>query len=140
MFCGVSPEGFELPVYRNEGEGWADYLQRAKKHLAENDERAATAYARAAFESRIKRYCEDKRVAVRYKTDPQKVPAEWLWQAIKDKAVADGKTSQYQPLFSDIDAYRKIVLNPLSHSGSVPVTRTEIDGAIKAVEALAALK
>jgi hypothetical protein len=39
-------------------------------------------------------------------------------------------------MFSRIETFRKIVLNPLSHATPTTVTREEIQGAIDAVEAL----
>ena len=77
---------------------------------------------------------------MRYASDPAKLKSEWFWEAIKDKAAADGKTTTYQQLFRDIETHRRIILNPLSHSDPVPVTRTEIEAAITAVEALASLQ
>jgi hypothetical protein len=140
LFRQTSPEGVEVPVYKDEGEGWPAFIARAKQHLQGNDERAAVAYARAAFEGRVKNYCESKSLPVRYSSDPRKMESEWFWKAIKDKAAADGKTADYQQLFRDIETHRKIILNPLSHADPVSVTRTEIEAAIKVVEALASLQ
>ena len=56
------------------------------------------------------------------------------------KITVDGKMAEYQTLFSDIETYRKVVLNPLSHTGAATITRIEIENAIKAVEALTELK
>ena len=136
LYLGASPEGYDLPIHRGHGDGWPDFLAKARRHLAEGDERAAVSYARAAFESKLKRYCEDKSIAVRYHTDPRRIDAEWFWQAIKKKAKDDGKEASLQPMFSRIETYRKIVLNPLSHATTTTVTRAEIQGAINAVEAL----
>lgn len=140
LFCGKSPDGLDLPVYRDEGEGWPAFLVRARQHLLNNDDRAAVAYARAAFEGRIKNYCEKKKLCVRYASSPEKMKSEWLWTAIKEKAKADGKTADYQKTFTDIETNRKIILNPLSHFDPVAVTRNEIESAINAIEALTSLK
>lgn len=66
--------------------------------------------------------------------------SEWFLTAIKQKAAAEGKMADYQKIFQDIEAYRGTVLNPLSHPDPVAVTREDVEGAIKAVEALSALK
>jgi hypothetical protein len=136
LYLGTAPEGFDVPVHRGHGEGWPHLLARARQHLAAHDERAAAVYARAAFESKLQRYCEDKRVPVRYHSDPRRLEAEWFWQAVKRKAQSDGKTAALQAMFSRIETFRKIVLNPLSHATPTTVTRAEIQGAIDAVEAL----
>lgn len=136
LFFGMAPEGFEMPIHRGHGNGWPDFLKRAHQHLVENDERAAAVYARAAFESRLKRLCEDKRIPVRYHTDPRRMDAQWFWEAIKKKVTEDGKLAAYQVIFNRIETYRKIVLNPLSHANTTTVTRAEIQGAIDAVKSL----
>ena len=136
LYLGTAPEGFDVPVHRGHGEGWPHLLARARQHLAAHDERDAAVYARAAFESKLQRYCEDKRVPVRYHPDPRRIEAEWFWQAVKRKAQSDGRTAALQALFSRIETFRKIVLNPLSHATHTTVTRAEIQGAIDAVEAL----
>jgi hypothetical protein len=136
LYLGVSPEGFDLPIHRGHCAGWRDFLAKARQYLAAGDEKAAAVYARAAFESKLKRYCEDKAVPVRYHTDPRRMDAEWFWQAVKKKAQDEGKTAALQPLFSRIETFRKIVLNPLSHATPTTVTRVEIQGAIDAVAAL----
>ena len=130
----------DRPVQHGDGEGWTDYLARARKHLQEHDERAAATYARAAFESKIKRYCDKEGIAVRYRLDQRMMLAESFWEAIKKKIAAEGKTAEYQVVFTDIETYRKVVLNPLSHSGAAAISRTEIENAIKAVDALKSLK
>lgn len=136
LYLGISPDGYELPIHRGHGEGWPDLLKQARKHLADNDERAAAVYARAAFERKLQKYCEDKAVWVRYHSDQRRIEAEWFWQAIKKKAKDDGKEKDLQQEFSQIETYRKVVLNPLSHVTPTTVTRPEIQGAIDAVEAL----
>ncbi|HTS10416.1 MAG TPA: ATP-binding protein [Candidatus Eisenbacteria bacterium] len=140
LLRGTSPEGLDVPVYTDEGEGSDHLISRAKRYLGSGDKRAAAAYARMAFESRLKHYCEKRGVAVRYSTDPDKMKSEWFLTAIKEKAVAEGKTAHYQRIFQDIEAYRGTVLNPLVHPDPVALTREDVEGAIKAVEALAGLK
>lgn len=130
----------DVPVQRGGNEGWSDYLKRARRHLQEHDERAAAVYARAAFESKIKRYCEKESIAVPFKTDQRMMSGETFWEAIKKKITADGKLAEFQPLFTDIETYRKVVLNPLSHSGAAALSRVEIENAINAVDRLRAMK
>ena len=133
LYYALSDAGYECPVLRGHNKGPSDLLARARQHLRDNDERAAAVYARAAFERKLQRYCEKNSVPVRYRTDPRQITAEEFLQAIKKRAKDKGKTS---PAFRQIETYRKIVLNPLSHASATTVTRPEIEGAIEAVENL----
>jgi hypothetical protein len=136
MYLGISPDGYEVPIHRGHGEGWPDLLTQARKHLADNDERAAAVYARAAFEGKLQRYCEKNAVPVRYHSDPRRIDAQSFWDAVKKRLQDEGKTVAYRSIISQIETFRKIVLNPLSHAAPTMVTRAEIQGAIDAVEVL----
>ena len=136
LYYATTDTGYECPVHRGHNEGWLDLLKRARQHLRDNDEHAAAVYARAAFERKLQKYCEDKYVPVRYQTDPRRVEAQWLWNAIKKKLHDERKFATYQQMISNIETFRKIVLNPLSHASPTTVTRAEIQGAIDAVDAL----
>jgi len=137
LHCGKDIEkGFDRPYSRTIKEGWEHLLQRARYHLQQHDERAAAVYARAAFEYKIKKYCEKKKVRVQYSVDVAEVKANWLWEAIKDKLTAEGKRAAAGAIIADLETYRRVVLNPFSHETAAPVVRAEIEGAINAVEAL----
>lgn len=133
LYYGLSDTGYECPVLRGHNQGPSALLARARQHLHNNDERAAVVYARAAFERTLQRYCERKSVPVPYHTNPQKISAEKFLQSIKKRVKDKWKTS---PAFRQIETYRKIVLNPLSHANATTVTRPEIEGAIEAVKNL----
>lgn len=122
-------------------EGGADFfLVRARRGLATNDLAGAANYARAAFEWKIKSYCDKRSVPVPYKRDPRAISADAFWQAVKKHSVdeADGATlkATLSGLHADIETWRRLVLNPLSHSATVPVTRHEVQSAIHAVQNL----
>jgi hypothetical protein len=137
LHCGKDIEkGFDRPYSRAIKEGWQELLQRAQYHLQQHDERAAAVYARAAFEHKVKKYCDKKCVRVQYAADATKIKAEWFWQAIKDKLTAEGKIAAVTSVISDLETYRRVILNPFSHETAAPVVRSEIEGAINAVEAL----
>jgi len=78
----VGPDG--APLHQKRGNGPDFFLDRARQHLAENDDRAAAVYARCAFESKVRKYCENHGVAVQFKPDPKKIDAETFWKAAKD--------------------------------------------------------
>lgn len=136
LHAETSADGVPTPLWRGHEEGWIDNLARAKQHLSDHDDRAAGVYARAAFEGRLKRYCEKYKVTVQYKSNPAEMTTEMFWKAIKDKLVADGKLAAIHKQVSDIETYRKIVLNPLSHEHPTTLTHVEIQGTIHAIEEL----
>lgn len=136
LFSEVSTDLVPTPLWRGNDEGWNTNLARAKQHLANHDDRAAGVYARAAFEGKLKKYCEDKKVAVQYQSNQSKMTTEMFWTGIKDKLKADGKLTNVQLQISGIEAYRKVVLNPLSHENPITLTEAEIQGAITAIEEL----
>jgi hypothetical protein len=116
------------------------FIQRAKRHLAENDQRAAGMYARAAFEMKVKAFCENHQVPVPFVREIRKLNIEKAWEAAKTKAVAKAgnspKKASLEASFLTVDLVKKVVLNPLSHSIPQPLTKTEVQGAIDAVETL----
>ena len=59
------------------------YLEKAKEYFAANDYKACAIYLRTAFEEAIKKFCDKKRLSVRYSEDPKKLTSEDFWTAIK---------------------------------------------------------
>ena len=78
---------------------------------------------------------------MKFNRDPRQGANQSFWDASKNNAleVADNdpaKTPQLQIMFADVEVYRKIVLNPLSHSASAAIVCAEIHRAIEAVAPL----
>jgi hypothetical protein len=78
---------------------------------------------------------------VNYNKDARRITAEEFWQPSKafslKKVTGDvARETALNNMFNQIELYRKIVLNPLSHSAATPITRVEIQGAIDAVSQL----
>lgn len=136
LFAEPAHDGFPTPLWRGHEEGWNSNLQRAKQHLANHDDRAAGVYARAAFEGKLKKYCDKHKVPVAFQINTSAVTTEMLWKGIKEKLTTEGKFAAIQTQASDIETYRKIVLNPLSHEHPTTLTQAEIQGAITAIEEL----
>ena len=136
LFAETSTDLVPTPLWRGNDEGWNSNLARAKVHLANHDDRAAGVYARSAFEGKLKKYCEDKKVAVQYQSNQSKMTTEMFWLGIKNKLGVDGKLADVQTQISGIEAYRKVVLNPLSHENPTTLTEIEVQGAITAIEEL----
>jgi len=135
LYAETSLDLVPTPLWRGHDEGWTDNLTRARQHFADHDDRAAGVYARAAFEGKLKSYCEKKSVAVQFKSDPAKMTTEMFWTAIKGKLTA-AELAAIQKEITDIETYRKIVLNPLSHEHPTTLTSAEIQGAITAIAEL----
>ena len=116
----------EIPVYDED----RAYLEKAKEYFTANDYKACAIYLRTAFEEAIKKFCDKKRLPVRYSEDPKKLTSEDFWTAIQSGAFLQNS------LIKEIELYRKIILNPLSHATIVNIIKKEISEAIEAVENL----
>jgi hypothetical protein len=74
--------GADRPVFR----GSAGFLDKARAYLhpspgVPRDERAAAVYARAAFEMRVKRFCQDHSLRVTFNEDSHRISSEQFWKA-----------------------------------------------------------
>ena len=119
---------YEIPVYvENKA-----YLEKAQEYLNANDYKACAIYLRTAFETTVKGYCGDKRLPVRYRRDPNRLNSQDFWDSIKK---ANNGILE-QSLIKDIELYRNIILNPLSHAVIANIHKKEIEGAIETVEKL----
>ncbi len=121
---------YEIPVYV---EGKA-YLDKAREFLTANDYKACAIYLRTAFEAAMKKFCNRKRLPVRYRSEPNKLDSQDFWEAIK--IANQNPTILEKSLMSDIELYRSRILNPLSHATIANIPRKEIEDAIEAVERL----
>ena len=136
LFAEPAHDGVPTPLWRGHEEGWTTNLQRANQHLANHDDRAAGVYARAAFEGKLKKYCDKHKVPVAYQINASAITTEMFWTGIKNKLAVDNKLTAVQTQVNDVESYRKIVLNPLSHEHPTTLTQAEIQGAITAIEEL----
>ena len=121
---------FEMPVYVEN----KSYLEKAQEHLDANDYKACAIYIRTAFETIIKKYCEDKSLRVKYRSNPKKLDSQDFWDSIKKRNKVDGKLEQ--PLIHNIELCRSVILNPLSHATIVNIPRQELEDAMASVEEL----
>ena len=133
-FYTSKTDEYEIPVYVED----KAYLEKAKDHFAANDYKASVIYLRTAFEAAMKRFCEKKKLPVRFCQKPKDLRSDDFWTAINKGKPSDGAPFLEQSLINDIELYRSIILNPLSHSHTVPLVKNEISDAIDAVEALEA--
>ena len=131
-FYSKKTDEYEIPVYVQD----KPYLEKAKEYFAANDYKACVIYLRTAFEIAIKKFCENEKLQVRYSETPKSLTTDDFWGPIKKVELNDGTPFLEQSLINEIELYRSIILNPLSHSRTVTVVKKEISDAIEAVEKL----
>lgn len=125
---------YEIPIYVED----RAYLKKAKEYFCAKDYKACVIYLRTSFEVSIKRFCNKKNLKVRYCENPKDLKSDDFWQPIKEGKRKDGTPFLDQTRIGEIELYRNIILNPLSHSRIVSVVEKEISKAIEAVEKLEA--
>ena len=130
----LKTDEYEIPIYVED----RAYLKKAKEHFCANDYKACAIYLRTAFEVAIKRFCDDKNLKIRYCEHPKNLKSDDFWQPIKGRKRKDGTLFLDQTLIDEIELYRSIILNPLSHDTISIICKGEICKAIKAVEKLEA--
>ena len=139
----------DLPLLRTAQQGAGDYLQRAREQMRLHDQKAASMYARASYELVLKRYCNKRHLPIPFHIDTNKIGSNIFFEAAKkDINNTNRKVSgKVTPLlagdllalsgtFADIELHRQQVLNPMSHSTTVPISSVEVQAAIDAVDAL----
>lgn len=131
-FYTSKTDEYEMPVYAED----KAYLEKAKDYFDDNDYKASVIYLRTAFEAAMKRFCEKKKLPVRFCQKPKDLTSDDFWIPIKKGNPSDGTPFLEQTLINDIELYRSIILNPLSHANTVTVVKKEISDAIDAVETL----
>ena len=133
-FYTSEPNEHEIPIHVQD----KPYLEKAKAYFADNDYKACVIYLRTAFEAAIKKFCEKENLQVRYRENPKELQSNDFWTPIKTGTSRTGTPFLDQNLINEIELYRSIILNPLSHARIVPVVKREICEAIDAVEKLEA--
>ena len=131
-FYTSEPNEHEIPIHVQD----KPYLEKAKEYFTANDYKACVIYLRTAFEAAIKKFCEKKNLQVRYRENPKELQSNDFWEPIKKMELDDGTPFLGQELINEIELYRSIILNPLSHAHTVTVVKREVSEAIEAVERL----
>lgn len=115
---------YEVPIFAES----KDYLSKAKFFLEQHEYKAAAIYTRTAFEVILKRYCDKKNVAVRYKEKSKELSSDDFWSVVKEKISPE--------LASKVEHSRSLIMNPLSHARIISVYSAEVKEAIEAIEEL----
>jgi len=124
FYAQTNDQGYEVPViFDNQ-----DLIAKAERHLRQTDFKAAAIYIRSAFERIIRKYCEDKKKKVVFKSRLKDYTTEHFWSVVK----ADAPNS-----VGDIERYRALVLNPFSHYNTERhEIKAELENAIQAIKNL----
>ncbi len=131
LYCNPN-NGIELPIYTDNKK----YLDRAIEHLEVNDYKAAAIYARTAFEVTLKKFCTNKNIKIKYRENIKELESNDFWEEIKLFRKNDNTLFLCVELVDQIELYRSVVLNPLSHSQIISLTKDEVNKAINAIERL----
>ena len=123
---------YEVPIYAED----KAYLEKAREYLDANDYKACAIYVRTAFEAAIKRYCEKKDLAIKYRENPRDLKSEDFWGRIKMETDAAGVLVLDLRIVDAIEQARKFILNELSHATFANIYKNEFEDAIAAVEGL----
>ena len=126
-------DGFEVPVI-NEGQG---YLEKAERFFGQHDYKASAIYLRTELEVILKKFCQKKGLAVRYKDNPKDLTVDDFWKPIKEYTIRDDHGTLV-PFVDEEQIERferglRLVLNPLSHSRDADTYRQEVEEAIQTV-------
>lgn len=115
----------------------ATYFAQAQDFFTNHHDFAAATYARIAFEIATKKFCDKKKIPIRYHENYKSLKTEDLLDGIL--AWVPGKTPNWNGLIAKIDAIkvcRNVVLNPYSHAAPPTLASAEIRNALDAVDDL----
>lgn len=140
MFEERQPNGTPRPILRPSNvDAIAANIGAARRFHGMHEYPAAAVHARVAFELALKKLCERKSIPVRFKSDPRQLSSDELLTAIETWLGDSGRAALkalVDPAITSLKLWRKVVLNPFSHSTPVSLTAGEVVGAIDAVERL----
>ncbi|MEG4064957.1 AAA family ATPase [Microcoleus sp. SVA1_A1] len=114
------------------------YLEKAQTYLDNHDHKAAAVYLRTAFEVKIKWFCEEMSIPIKYRERSKDLDTNDFWEAICNARNPD-RTPKYnisEFLIFDIKLYRTFIMNPLSHANLAIAPTGEIQAAIDTVKEL----
>ena len=137
LYCGEI-DGCEVPVYVEN----KTYLEKAREYFDANDYKACAVYLRTAFEEIIKRFCNKRKLPVKYCRNPKKTKIPYLWKPIKNKTkkcvvFPNNDIPLVCPKIVDaIEVAQDFMLNELCHATLVNIHKRELKDALKAVERL----
>jgi hypothetical protein len=140
LFEEVEPGGGSRPVLRAQSaDPVSGNIKTARTFHQTHEYAAAAVHARVAFELSLKKLCERKAIRVRFHLDQRQTSSDELLSAIEawlHEARHATEKAAVDPAIAGVKMWRKVVLNPFSHSTPVNLTAAEVIGPINAVEKL----
>lgn len=118
-------EAFEIPIYAEN----KNYLQKAEHYLERGDLKASVVYLRSFFEDKIKKFCNDNRLKVRFLLQQKRLDTDDFLEPIAEILNDNG-------LMNEIKLHRQVILNPLSHSSIAEIESGEVRKSIEIVKKL----
>ena len=129
-----------FPVIRTTSSKAAKHcLNEARNFLKDNHIPAAANYTRAAFEMALKQFCERFSVPVAFRMDTRHLDTGKLLDAVEGWLKNQQAKACLISIIERVKLFRKVVLNPYSHSTPPNIARAEVKGAIAAVRKLLAV-
>lgn len=123
-----------VPVVRSLAPSAPDQaLELAQTFLRDGHIAAAANYARTAFELGLRQWADRWAAKLRFRQDSKELQPQELMSALANHDRAKNPTSDAAKALREVELYRKVILNPLSHAGSPQIERFEVQGAITAV-------
>lgn len=141
LYARRARKGFEIPVkVESQSDSHIENLiLKAEDYFSKGDNKAAGVYLRSAFEFILKKYCKKRSIPVIFKLSVSKLNSDDFWIGLK-KFEAGLPTSRQKltpQTIADVEHYRKLVLNPLSHHDvNKHEITSEIRGAITTIKTL----
>ncbi|MDI1278844.1 AAA family ATPase [Methylobacter sp.] len=125
FYAQETKEGFEIPLINDD----SDFLQKTERYCTECDYKAAAVYTRSAFEKILRKYCQDKKKKIIFKSRLKDYTTEDFWHVVKEDVDSS--------IQAEIEKYRTLVLNPFSHYNTEKhEIKTELKDAMEAVKNL----
>ena len=103
-FYSKQTDEYEIPIHVQD----KPYLEKAKAYFDDNDYKACVIYLRTAFEAAIKKFCEKKKLQVRYSENPKSLTSDDFWGPVKTGTLRDRTPFLEQSLINEIELYRSL--------------------------------
>lgn len=130
---GSGGTGPAVPVVRSVAPTAPDQaLDQAQMFLNEGHLAAAATYTRTAFEMGLRQWAEKGSVKLRFRNDPGDLSSQELIDAIRREKATDPAKDPAKVL-KEVEMYRTVILNPLSHATPPGIVKSEVQGAVTAV-------
>ena len=119
LYARRARKGFEIPVKveHKTDSHIQNFIDKAEDYFNNGDNKATGVYLRSAFEFILKKTCKNRSIPVVFRLSVSDLTTEHLWIGLKryEDNLAPSKKKLTTGTINDIEHYRKLVLNPLSH-------------------------